>query len=759
MIYKRQKLDAEAAIIQSRQPSAAVRKVAAQQGQKLVDNLDHPQRIVITEKDRQRESRPSSRDSAEPPRRLTRQSGSAQEFQSVYLNAPQTQIRALRSRHAPTRKVESPQPPKIKFSETGGLGAPWKQSLEYPNEGKKREYVAFDDLKRLDEDEFLNDTLISFFQRYITHRTEVERPDVMKKLHFFNSYLYETLNKGTKGAKNINYKSVARWTAKVDLFSRDFVIVPVNENLHWFVAIICNLPYFRKTDEEREAEKEEEEQEPEKEPTPTGETQQSFEDLTIGETPTKTPPKRGRRKSKPISRQKYDTRLPIIITLDSLGSARSATCSALKQYIVREAKDKRKLDISEQDIKGMTAKNIPTQGNWSDCGLYLCMYLEQFLVDPHRFVEKLLRREEGDIHWPKKIESEALRTRMRNLIMNLHKHQDGEKEVPPPPEVGKILVDMLDESEAIPDSPPTEQKRRLSHENQASDVDAEDDGFKAHEDFTEITASSQARLNQEALTLVDKPVVIPDDSSPVTKRQRTESPLLQASLGKWRHGHPEELTKQLREHRSPQRMIVEQTPDPDIVEVGSRKSPQQNNIDKTSAPKPTRSNRTSPITAQAVPRTRSPSESTDYLTGNKPYEDARPTSSAEIYIDSNGQAVHGSHTIIRDSDVRTVLGEMKIHHQHAPEETSRAAAGENDGNAGKEDEGDELEVQALRSEIPETQSQSHPQSPSQRRTPSPRGEMRKSQSPRVERYVIPEDEERRERKTRAGGSPDDPMLV
>jgi hypothetical protein len=740
MIYKQQKLDAEAAVVQSRQSAVAHKKVDAQQGQRLVDKLDQPQRTVITGKDRQMESRPTSSDPWEPHRRLTRRSGATQELQSEYFANPQTQNRALRSRNVSTRKEESPKPPRIRFSETGGLGQPWKQSLEYPNEGKKREYVSFDDLKRLDEDEFLNDTLISFFQRYITHRTEVERPDVMKKLHFFNSYLYETLNKGTKGAKNINYQSVARWTSKVDLFSRDFVIVPVNESLHWFVAIICNLPYFRKTDEEREAEKEEEEKDPEKEPTPTQETRQSFGDLTIGET-TKTPPKRGRRKAKRPSLQKYDTSLPIIITLDSLGSARSATCSALKQYIVLEAKDKRNLDISEQDIKAMTAKNIPTQGNWSDCGLYLCMYLEQFLVDPHRFVEKLLRREESAIRWPKKIESEALRSRMRNLIMNLHKQQEGKKDVPLPPEVGKILVDMLGEAEVIPDSPQPERKRRHSQDDDTADLEADDDGFKPHEDFTEITASSQARLNEEALRLVDKPITIPDDSSPVKKRRKTDSPEQKAALGRWEHGNPAQLANMMKESRSPKRIVVEDTPDPDVVEVGSRRSPQRKGPEKMPEPKP-KSTRTSPIKSQPKSRTRSPSVSTDYLTGNKPYEDNEPKGGDNVMIESHDPGGDKTYTIARDKDSRTVMGEIPVQVQHHPsEEASAAEESERQGD-GEEDDDDEIEIQALRSEVPETQSQSQPE----------------RQSPTGKSCEIFDDQEGRTR-ARKGDSSEDPMLV
>ena len=30
-----------------------------------------------------------------------------------------------------------------------------------------------------------------------------------------------------------------RWTRKVNIFEKDFVVVPINENYHWYLCIIC----------------------------------------------------------------------------------------------------------------------------------------------------------------------------------------------------------------------------------------------------------------------------------------------------------------------------------------------------------------------------------------------------------------------------------------------------------------------------------------------------------------------------------------
>ena len=584
-------------------PQQLVETESSKQRLKAVERLGKPSakaRTVITGKDRRLASRGSSDETAEVTdlsRTATVPNVRSSGFTSDYFGE-----RATRStRLGPAierRKPRSLSPPKEKFSETGGLGDPWEQPLTYPKQGKKRENVGFGDLWRLDNDEFLNDTLIGFFLRYLQHRTEVERPEALHKMHFFNSYFFDTLNKGTKSVKSINYEAVHRWTRAVNLFARDFVIVPVNENLHWYVAIICNLPYFKRGRSDEEAAEGIEEDEPsavtiEDEDENAGdqgqrtkETQQSFEELTIeekerpssstvapGSQPNGSTLKagRGRKKKQRRSLPKYDTKKPIIITLDSLGIPRSGVCSSLKQYIVREAKDKQDIDLTDADIRGMTAKEIPTQGNYSDCGLYMCMYLEQFMCDPSGFVEKLLQREEKKIRWPNHIQSEELRKRMRDLIMDLHREQEGKVEKANEPKLGEILVDMrgpsperdleiVEESPSSPSIPPRPttsegiraQKQRFSnHFKRQAQVDSKDeDGFEPEADERPLSSSSQRHL-EKAHAVINRSlspnkqntIVIDDDGSPVKKKKRVSSP------GSWNHRDPKELAENLKRAR------------------------------------------------------------------------------------------------------------------------------------------------------------------------------------------------------------------
>ena len=154
--------------------------------------------------------------------------------------------RSTRTFRATAKAAEDPfdefdqAPPK--YSKVHGLGKQWIKPLIYPKEGKKRITVEWSDLEKLDEGEFLNDNLISFYLRFLEQQLGDQKPHIAKKVYFFNSYFFATLTNTHKSKKGFNYEGVQKWTRSVDLFTYDYIIVPINEALHWYLAIICNLP-------------------------------------------------------------------------------------------------------------------------------------------------------------------------------------------------------------------------------------------------------------------------------------------------------------------------------------------------------------------------------------------------------------------------------------------------------------------------------------------------------------------------------------
>lgn len=136
------------------------------------------------------------------------------------------------------------EPAAVRYSKTHNMGKAWSKPLTYPNTGKKKATVEWADLERLDEGEFFNDTLIEFYLRYLQHQVELNRPNLAKKIHFFNTFFFKNLthNGRSPAAKANNYRMVEKWTRNVGLFEKDFVVIPINEAFHWYVVVICNLP-------------------------------------------------------------------------------------------------------------------------------------------------------------------------------------------------------------------------------------------------------------------------------------------------------------------------------------------------------------------------------------------------------------------------------------------------------------------------------------------------------------------------------------
>jgi Ulp1 family protease len=379
----------------------------------------------------------------------------------------------------------------------------WKKPVVYPWVGKKKAEVSVEDRDRLREGEFLNDNLIGFYMRFLQDHLERTNKEAAKKVYFFNSYFFDTLLNTPKGDRSINYSGVEKWTRSVDLFSYDYIVVPINQAAHWYVAIICNLPSLelgsadpvqpssapvsdKETSNQPESDVHEILESPETEPTraPTTPTQagpegkkrrnsespisegarQSFASMTIqeqekarqvaekpeapadadewpeGEENPTSPPARfsplklspplpatashtARKTKKGKAGPKLSPTQTTIVTFDSLDLGRSPTIKMLREYICQEATSKRGVEVNPTAIKGMRARQIPLQPNYSDCGLYLLAYVEKFVQDPDSFIKKLLSREMDQVDdWPP-LGSGLLRHRLRKFLDDLYDEQ------------------------------------------------------------------------------------------------------------------------------------------------------------------------------------------------------------------------------------------------------------------------------------------------------------------------------------------------
>lgn len=445
-------------------------------------------------------------------------------------NPHATRSTVPRSKHSPSPFEGLP--PELRYSKMHGLGPRWSKPLIYPKVGKKKTTVEYVDLERLDEGEFLNDNLIGFYLRFLENQLEQRDPDLAKRVYFFNTYFFASLTNTPRGKRGINYEAVQKWTRSVDLFEYDYVVVPINESAHWYVAIICNLAFINRlsvamdndtpestsiaritdrgvsddrsasplqqvspnaTKEDVFTSLEMELERPNEQNTRQSFAEMNLEDGTerpphgldgtdalrhavspvdrdeadpsvvpqdqldvdmggpaaavdedegadqakigleqateLQDLPLKVPAsiKRGKRKPLPPQRVSHPDQ-PTIITFDSLGLAHAPTVRNLKDYLHEEGKTKRGgMEWEDTQIKGMTAKEIPLQDNFCDCGLFLLGYVEKFLENPRDFISKTLRKEmDKEKDWPSMVPSQ-LRSRVRELIRGLHDEQMDEK--------------------------------------------------------------------------------------------------------------------------------------------------------------------------------------------------------------------------------------------------------------------------------------------------------------------------------------------
>ncbi|RMJ03699.1 hypothetical protein CDV36_014773 [Fusarium kuroshium] len=398
---------------------------------------------------------------------------------------PETRRTTRRSSPVPLIRDKTPE----RWSmQNPGWDKDWHRSLVYPPTGKNRATVDRDDIPRLDEGEFLNDNLISFYLRYLQVQLEKERPQILDKVYIFNTFFFEKL-RSNRG--KINYDGVKAWTARIDLLSYDYIVVPVNENAHWYLAIIYNAPRLLPQPEKKTQPSEpeaivvedngparspklspvertlatisldEEVSKPNNDQTTNGVSDTASDAVPVKNT--EAPSKTGKRKSSGGT-QKFSIDDPRIITLDSLGSAHSPTCKCLRDYLIEEAKHKKGVEITSAP-GGMTARNIPEQDNYCDCGVFVLGYMEHFLQNPDEAVRKLLQKEKTN--W--NIRPTQIRKKVRNLLFTLqqeqHERLEKEKQQKKQLKAAKL---GLSSSQAVPSSPQVPPKSpgtpRVNHE-------------------------------------------------------------------------------------------------------------------------------------------------------------------------------------------------------------------------------------------------------------------------------------------------------
>lgn len=85
------------------------------------------------------------------------------------------------------------------------------------------------DIATLDNLNWLNDEVVNFYFNLIMDRSL--RNKRLPRVYVFSTFFYPRLYQS-------GYKSVSRWTKKVDIFSYDILLIPIHLDVHWCMATV-----------------------------------------------------------------------------------------------------------------------------------------------------------------------------------------------------------------------------------------------------------------------------------------------------------------------------------------------------------------------------------------------------------------------------------------------------------------------------------------------------------------------------------------
>jgi hypothetical protein len=290
--------------------------------------------------------------------------------------------------------------------------------------------ITTDDLSTLQEGEFLNDTVINFYLQYLLDRF----PAVSReRVHVFSSFFFTRMSNTKADMDPADRKSlynqerlharVKNWTKSVDIFSKDFLIIPVCHASHWLVFIVFKPSDYSRDARIREIERERKSKSKTKLKTESGilhldsSSQSDVESVDIETSSQNT-------LNTSLDSEEVTSVESRILTLDSLGSPRPNLARRIINYLNEEWRCKKdSLDSDHFNNIRIDRPKIPLQPNSSDCGVYLLHFIE------HLF-QKITREEslmDGDCFCSS--EPTGMRKSLISLLQTLDSQSRMEEEM------------------------------------------------------------------------------------------------------------------------------------------------------------------------------------------------------------------------------------------------------------------------------------------------------------------------------------------
>lgn len=292
--------------------------------------------------------------------------------------------------------------------------------LKYVFSDNKVFTITYSDFKTLYDNDWINDSLIDFFIKYEMDKAIYQKNLFKQKdIYAFNSFFFTKLMSGDELNDEIDYYgNIKRWLNKLDLMSYPNIIIPINENLHWYCCVIKGLPQLLESALKR------------KEALASSDDYEDihgveYDDSDISNSESNVTSAFLTLEANTKAKKIYQ---PEIFIFDSMRQKHTNIHFPLKKFIIDYCKEKYDVNIGKNEIRVHSAK-VPKQNNFNDCGIHVIYNVRKWLNNSEE-CERIWRS--SNLRTASRLlfiaeERNGMRRELRNILLNLKKKQKSEQ--------------------------------------------------------------------------------------------------------------------------------------------------------------------------------------------------------------------------------------------------------------------------------------------------------------------------------------------
>jgi hypothetical protein len=293
--------------------------------------------------------------------------------------------------------------------------AKFSPDLKYKFSDKKSFTISFSDFKTLYNNEWINDTVIDFFIQYEIDSAIKEGLFNESEIFAFNSFFFTKLmTRAVKSEKPNYYENIKRWLTKVDVMKIPYLIIPINEQSHWYCCIIRGLPELLKYVKSLQSQHQ---------------LEQGQEQGTATDQNNDTNNLSGIESNPELVTSGSDfvnaKKTADVFVFDSLAHKHSNISTPLKTFIIDYCKDAYGVEIEKTLIRVQHAR-VPIQNNFNDCGIHVIYNVRKWLHHTTE-IEKMwkgtyLKQTARELFNAE--ERNGTRKQLIEILLELHKNQE-----------------------------------------------------------------------------------------------------------------------------------------------------------------------------------------------------------------------------------------------------------------------------------------------------------------------------------------------